>query len=516
VGDGKHRVGAEPALPQHDPACRCAVADLSKQSLKVQWTAMRLKDLGLAGHHEAAGEKEGKRERERERETARASAMNLMSMSCHTANKTQGVYMCVCVYICMCVGDLAQQRTQGTTPGVGEMSRCDTSSEEDYDFDTGFDASRCDTSSDGDVSPPRLPNGKGKASGKGRGQLKAATKALGTTSSHMGSPDLALPATECHLPLPDIPFEGCNADSKAKAKPVRKAHLKAVPAAKVLATAATPPAAKAQAMATAMAAKCCVSSSSESEDGEKPLPARASGPRSVPMSSGIADYMQWAIAHVLTDAERHRLQKCVVMGSMCAGMGVDEVALTFLHQALIRHSVHFKVKACFKAEKDPGKLAFLQRHYKTTHHFRDNLSLAQNPATNSQGVPVDQPVVDILTCGIVCKDISQLNNRPKSEREDGVSGGSLKGLLAYMGSLQLELRPKVVLLECVQRLGHTRAVDPDSRRGTEYITDELAKVGYAQPSRSVTAVGRAACSFSAFAAIGVWLCLANIYRNCPT
>ena len=127
-------------------------------------------------------------------------------------------------------------------------------------------------------------------------------------------------------------------------------------------------------------------------------------------------------------------------------------------------------------------------------YFNDDMRLAAVPTLNSQGVPVKRPVVDLLLRGIVCKDISQLNNKPKSERDDGVSGGSLNGLLAYINSLRLELRPKLLLLECVQRLGQSRAVDPDSRTGTEYISDELSKAGYVRPS--VKFVGLA-CSHSA-------------------
>ena len=44
--------------------------------------------------------------------------------------------------------------------------------------------------------------------------------------------------------------------------------------------------------------------------------------------------------------------------------------------------------------------------------------------------------------------------------------------------MHLEERPKVIVLECVQRLGQKRAVDPDDRTGTNYIADELAKSGY--------------------------------------
>ena len=36
----------------------------------------------------------------------------------------------------------------------------------------------------------------------------------------------------------------------------------------------------------------------------------------------------------------------------------------------------------------------------------------------------------------------------------------------------------MIILECVQRLGHKRQVDPDDRQGTLYIQDELAGLGF--------------------------------------
>ena len=89
------------------------------------------------------------------------------------------------------------------------------------------------------------------------------------------------------------------------------------------------------------------------------------------------------------------------------------------------------------------------------------------------------PQVDILTCGIVCKDISGLNNKGKTERNSaGKSGSSLHGLFSYIQCLPFDKRPAALILECVARLGHHRQVDPDGRAGAAYIHDELTKLGY--------------------------------------
>lgn len=348
------------------------------------------------------------------------------------------------------------------------MSRIDTSSEGGSDFSAPSPASRstasdlaasaspprrCDTSSDPDSSPPTHY----KAGSQAKGRAKALGKAKGKAEPKAKAQTKAK----------------AQASATATAKSVRKVHLKAAPAS----------GASCLAIACSHDAESEDVSATESEDEFLPSPSIAAlgrSARNVPASSGVADYVEWVVAHILSDAERKGLSKSISVGSMCAGMGMEEVALAFLRQALLKYNIHLEAKASFKAEKDPAKMAFLQRQFsaKATEYFNDNLSLAKVPTLNATGFPVKQPVVDVLLCGIVCKDISQLNNKPKSERDNGVSGGSLNGLLAYIASLSLELRPKLVLLECVQRLGHSRAVDPDSRRGTEYIADELASLGY--------------------------------------
>jgi site-specific DNA-cytosine methylase len=164
-------------------------------------------------------------------------------------------------------------------------------------------------------------------------------------------------------------------------------------------------------------------------------------------------------------------------------MGTEEIVLHSIRQELHKYACQcpFEFETTFRAEQDVGKLCFLKRRFPntSTRHFRDNNDLQHACPKDVDGQTTGRPSVDLLLCGIVCKDISQLNNKPKSEREEsGTSGSSLTGLLRYVQACSFTERPQLIILECVQRLGHKRAVDPDDRTGTAYIKDELAQQGY--------------------------------------
>lgn len=222
------------------------------------------------------------------------------------------------------------------------------------------------------------------------------------------------------------------------------------------------------------------SSSPEPSDDQHDRLSKA--PSTLPKSSGLFDYAAWATTHILTSEERQAMakEKCVRVGSMCTGMATEEMVLAALHLALQEHGVPFHHESIFKAENNGRKMAFLRRHFSRggTHFFKENSALAHLSAKDVDGKVVEQPTVDILMCGIVCKDISQLRSNPLSERASGVSGRSLTSLMDYVSSLRHDKRPRIIILECVQRLGHRRAVDPDSRTGTQYIQEELSKIGY--------------------------------------
>ena len=217
-------------------------------------------------------------------------------------------------------------------------------------------------------------------------------------------------------------------------------------------------------------------------------------PTTRPKTSGVFDYLRWVLSDALTPEELDLVKakaakQTLSVGSMCAGMGTEEIVLRGLDRALQEHHTRLRYRSAFKAEKDPENMKFLQSHYADSGatFVWDNKDLHQRVFKDANGEVVDGQVpVDVLLCGIVCKDISPLNTKPKTERaKDGKSGSSLDGLLSYLKCLSLETRPKVIILECVQRLGHKRQVDPDDRQGTVYIQDELTALGYSGGWRNV-------------------------------
>jgi site-specific DNA-cytosine methylase len=226
-------------------------------------------------------------------------------------------------------------------------------------------------------------------------------------------------------------------------------------------------------------------------------PASAIAPRTaLPKSSGVFHYLQWVVTDVLKQEELEVLKAkaaklTITVGSMCAGMGTEEIVFEGLRRSLQEHGASLRHQSVFKAEKDNVKMAFLQEHYgnKHTTFVWDNHELQKNTMTDVTGQAVQGRLqVDVLFCGIVCKDISPLSTKPKTERaKEGQSGSSLDGLLSYIRNMPLELRPKFLILECVQRLGHKRQVDPDNRQGTIYIKDELSTLGYCGDWRNVNA-----------------------------
>ena len=97
--------------------------------------------------------------------------------------------------------------------------------------------------------------------------------------------------------------------------------------------------------------------------------ALAEATRNVPKTSGVFDFIQWMVDIRLSDSERDTLKTKLAnsdlkTGSMCAGMGTEEIVLKGLSLALGPYGVHFTHKSVFKAELDPAKLEFLKSTYK--------------------------------------------------------------------------------------------------------------------------------------------------------
>jgi site-specific DNA-cytosine methylase len=208
-----------------------------------------------------------------------------------------------------------------------------------------------------------------------------------------------------------------------------------------------------------------------------------------PRSSGLYDYVSWAVNTVLTEAERHALKTTspVHVGSMCSGMATEDMACRAIEAAMCEGGKGpFKTHSVFKAESDPKKIDFLKRHSsKDTYIFDSNAALQHEEVQTVTGDIVPRPTCKILAAGIVCIDISGLTTTPKAVSGDGKSGLALHGLLDSLKAMSFDERPQAILLECVPRLAHHRSVDPDTRTGAQFILDELSKLGYVGEWRTV-------------------------------
>jgi site-specific DNA-cytosine methylase len=205
-------------------------------------------------------------------------------------------------------------------------------------------------------------------------------------------------------------------------------------------------------------------------------------PDGKPVSSGVFDYVKWLMDGRLSDMEKETLH-CkfpLTVGSMCSGMGTEDIGLRALQRAMVACGHDgFEVISTFKAESDPRKADFLRRHTsKGTMIYNDNAALASPLPVNARDEQTERPPCKILVCGIVCVDISSLTPTPKPVSGRGKSGVALEGLLQSAQAMRFDDRPELICLECVARLGQHRRVDPDNRTGTKYVTDELGKLGY--------------------------------------
>jgi site-specific DNA-cytosine methylase len=209
----------------------------------------------------------------------------------------------------------------------------------------------------------------------------------------------------------------------------------------------------------------------------------------LPKSSGLHDYVSWAVNTVLTEAERHALNSIspVHIGSMCTGMATDDMAGRAIEAAMLEGGKGaFKMHSVFKAESDAQKISFLQRHSsKDTYIFDSNAALQYEQVQTVTGELVPRPSCKILAAGIVCIDISGLTTTPKAVSGGGQSGLALRGLLDSLKSMAFDQRPQLIILECVPRLAHHRTVDLDARSGAQFILDELSKLGYIGEWRTV-------------------------------
>lgn len=205
-----------------------------------------------------------------------------------------------------------------------------------------------------------------------------------------------------------------------------------------------------------------------------------------PLTSGLFDFTCWVVNQVLTPRERGAMEQLQFSYlDLCAGMGTSILAVEALRRAL-HHNFEGTCIALTESDRKKrlGLVRRLEALAKITAHkdmpkiFSDTADLSKTPPVDADGHPCNLPVADILCMGIVCKDISSLTRTPKSVQDPaGKSGTSWHALLTYLQCCRWEELPRAIILECVARLDHARALDP-TEKGTEHVSTELAELGY--------------------------------------
>ena len=262
--------------------------------------------------------------------------------------------------------------------------------------------------------------------------------------------------------------------------------------------------------ASLTAAVVCTSESASQSDASPPPPKRSktktvdSQPEkrfthppmphdSCPKTSGVMDFMDWAVAAILSDADRAALiakfKSPVSVGSMCSGMATEDLAMHAIQSALRKCSGHsFLSTSTFKTESAPKKASFLRRHVrKDVLIFNSNAQLAEVEPTTIDGITVPRPTCQVLTCGIVCVDVSFLSSSQKSiDEPGGKSSQSWTTMHKALSTFSFGDRPSLIILECTAGLAHKRRVDRGSP-AADHISRKLGELGYVGEWRHVSA-----------------------------
>jgi len=145
--------------------------------------------------------------------------------------------------------------------------------------------------------------------------------------------------------------------------------------------------------------------------------------RPMPKSSGLFHFSKHLMANILNREEIDELQRSYAenyaFGELCAGVDTGTVCAEALKRAGAHtHGLSVVGHCLFYTECSALKRSALECVHKKS-------ALAQQPATTIDMQKVDVPEVEIIFCGVVCKDVSPLTTTPKSVLDpDGKSGSS--------------------------------------------------------------------------------------------
>jgi site-specific DNA-cytosine methylase len=141
----------------------------------------------------------------------------------------------------------------------------------------------------------------------------------------------------------------------------------------------------------------------------------------------------------------------IKVATMCSGTESPLIAIKQISEAREKAGkspLHFRQE--FAAEIDVFKQAFIERNQSPPQLFRDVREFIPDDATTAitaYGAEAKIPSgLDLLVAGFVCKDLSNLNSRPKGLNDDGESGDTWRAIYAYAK----RFRPRIVLLENVK------------------------------------------------------------------
>ncbi|KAF2772471.1 hypothetical protein EJ03DRAFT_324490 [Teratosphaeria nubilosa] len=172
----------------------------------------------------------------------------------------------------------------------------------------------------------------------------------------------------------------------------------------------------------------------------------------------FVDMTERALKMGLGRATTHLKARPLRVATMCSGTESPILAMQMVSDSLqkLGHD-SFDVEHVFSAEIVPFKQAYIERNFAPPKIFRNivefidafegNATQNDGPvATTAYGAKVSIPLdVDVVIAGTSCVDYSALNNKKKGITDDGESGLTWHGALAYCK----EARPAIIIFENV-------------------------------------------------------------------
>ncbi|KAK5743775.1 hypothetical protein LTR17_002397 [Elasticomyces elasticus] len=167
----------------------------------------------------------------------------------------------------------------------------------------------------------------------------------------------------------------------------------------------------------------------------------------------FADITRRALELGLGAATKNLAGKPLRVATMCSGTESPILAMQMVHNVLKEMGLEtIEVEHVFSAEIVPYKQAYIERNFAPPIIFRDITEFiaafeTESPmATTAYGARVPIPPADIVFAGTSCVDYSKQNTKKKGMDDEGESGETWYGALAYCKAV----RPKIVIFENVQ------------------------------------------------------------------